>query len=115
MIQIIQAIRRTAHVTSAVNITLEFPDENFDIKAAVRAACTDFCKTETGREIYEDNCHEFNWVDFSQNVPDEICESHGFRRTSCAQSPGEKIAPIMEVSMDEDLVDETDIFPEEDD
>ena len=58
---------------------LEAPAE-VDIVKAVKAACKEFCETETGKKIYEENGNCFNWGDFDTNIPDSICQKHGFSR-----------------------------------
>lgn len=49
----------------------------FNIFTAIREAAIDFCNTETGRVIFQQQ-KGFTWKDFLRFVPDEICEAHGF-------------------------------------
>lgn len=49
-----------------------------ELTEAVKAACTEYIKTDTGRKIYEHNGHSFNFGDLSLYVPKSICEKHGF-------------------------------------
>lgn len=51
--------------------------ENFDLQKAIKAACTDYCNTD-GSAIYLSNGCCFNYGDFDDLVPEEICRRHGF-------------------------------------
>ena len=61
----------------ALVISLEVPDEKFDLAAAAKAAAEDYCRTPDGMEEYESNCDCFNWGDFV-TIPNEFCKKHGF-------------------------------------
>lgn len=52
--------------------------KHFDLRAAIIAACTEFCNADEGMEIYTSNCCCFNWGDFDLYVPEDICRRHGF-------------------------------------
>lgn len=51
-----------------------------DFIEAVKAACTEYCRTEEGRNVYMHNKNDFNWEHFDMYVPNKICEKHGFRK-----------------------------------
>lgn len=80
---------------------------NIDIRKAIEDACNEYCKTDDGKNVYEDNCNCFNWGDFDAYVPNNICEKYGFSK---AVAPFTK---VLNVNMDEQLVDESEIFLEE--
>lgn len=52
--------------------------ENFDLVEAMRAAARDYAATEAGQSDPEVLSGGFNWGDFVNTVPDEICARHGF-------------------------------------
>lgn len=88
-----------------LTITLDVED-GIDIKQAVMDACKEYCFTEEGRTTYDRcNCRCFNWADFDMYVPNDICEKHGFRKID--------VRTTLEFNLNEQLVDEDDIFPEE--
>ena len=78
------------------------------MKAAVKAACTEYCKTSEGIATYRYNCDSFNWADFAMSVPEEICEKHGFKLVRSDVSDDD-------VDWDEQLVNSDEIPNEEDD
>ena len=49
------------------------------LKDVVRKACAEYVQTEEGKKTLDYNCGCFNWADFEANVPQDICEKHGFR------------------------------------
>lgn len=108
MLKTLIAIERDGLDIRAIALNFEVPDEKFNLRAAVRAACTEYCKTEQGRNTYEYNCSSFNWADFAMSVPAEICEKHGFKvmRSDVMDE---------EVNWDEELVNPEDIYGPEDD
>ena len=78
---------------------------DIDLKDAIRNACTEFCQTEEGKLIYSGNANCFNWGDFDIHVPDELCAKHGFQILQRFDADL--------VDLHEQLVEESDIFPEE--
>ena len=99
MLRTIVAIEREGLDIRVLALNFEVPNKDFDIKAAVKAACTEYCQTEAGRKTYEYNCSSFNWADFAMSVPAEICEKHGFKLIQSDVFDEE-------VDWDEELVDE---------
>ena len=102
----VTAIERDGLNTRVVNIQLYVFKDGLNTHDAIVAACTDYCKTEEGRKTYEGNCCSFNWGDFEAYVPNDICKKYGFIKVDTdIQSE--------EVNFDEQLVDESDIFGDE--
>lgn len=62
----------------AIVITVEIPDENFDVMGAIQAASVDYVNTPEGKEVLNDNGGYFNWGDVVNNLPDDICKRYGF-------------------------------------
>lgn len=106
MVKTIIAIEQDGFDVRVLCLNFEVPNKDFDLKAAVEAACVEYCQTEEGRNTYEGNCNNFNWADFDVHVPDEICEKHGFKKINAEIS--DEI-----VNLDEQLVDEDEVFPDE--
>ena len=46
----------------------------------MKAACEEYVQSEEGRKVYQYNCGCFNWADFVQHVPKELCIKHGLLR-----------------------------------
>jgi hypothetical protein len=107
MLKTIVAIEHDGADIRALALTFNVPSEDFDLKAAVKAACTEYCKTPEGLETYRYNCNHFNWADFAMSVPAEFCEKHGFKFVKSNVSDED-------VNWDEQLVDDDEI-PYEDD
>ena len=82
-------------------------DDGVDVYKAVQAACTEYCKTAEGKKTYEGNCNSFNWGDFEAYVPNSICGNHGIRKIDSFMCENE-------IDFNQQLVDESEIFPEED-
>ena len=61
----------------AFTIAFALRSPDFDWKAAVKAACEEYVQSEEGRKVYQYNCGCFNWADFVQHVPKELCIKHG--------------------------------------
>lgn len=59
---------------------LDFEPHVGDWKLAVKEAVAEFLGTPSGRDAYEDTAGYFNWGDFFDYVPNDICEKHGFRK-----------------------------------
>ena len=60
-------------------VRFEVPEENFDLRQAVRAAAAEYCRTGKGRR----SCMSHKGLDcgrFVRDVPNEICEEYGFRK-----------------------------------
>lgn len=57
-------------------------NKNDDILDLVKKATEEYLKTEEGRKIYEDNCNDFDLIDFDNYVPNSICEEFGFVKIS---------------------------------
>jgi hypothetical protein len=109
MLRNIVAVRRDGFDVKILTIIVDVPSFDFDLKAAVEAAATDYVKTPEGRHVYKGNHSEMNWADFSWSVPNSFCEKHGFKRIETA------VLKDLFVNWDEDLVDESQVYDEEDD
>jgi len=72
-----------------------------DIMDAIHAACNEYVATHSGKYIYENNYHNFNWADFEANIPGYFCVKHGFKRIQ-----PRKTALELTVDWDEQLVTE---------
>ena len=105
MLKQIVALDRDGLDTRIVVITVNV-DEGVDVEKAIKAACTEYCKTEEGRKTYEGNCNCFNWGDFDTYVPNDICRKHGFSKAGLE-------IQAEEVDFNEQLVDEYDIIGDE--
>lgn len=105
MIKLIVATEAVGLETTNLVMALDVFDENISIEQAVMAACKEYCLTEEGKRTYECNCNSFNWGDFDSYVPNEICEKYGFKKLQSIIAE--------EFAFDQQLVDESDIFPEE--
>ena len=75
------------------------------IDESIKLACTEYCLTKEGRKTYIGNSRCFNWGDFALCVPNDICRKYGILKGD--DHPSEFR------NADEQLVNETDIFPEE--
>ena len=81
----ITAIERDGLSTRVLTIMLDLLEEDIDIMSAIKEATREYILyTDEGRRTYAYNCHQFNWADFDANVPNEICEKHGFRKVDSA-------------------------------
>lgn len=54
---------------------------NISLDDAIKAAATEYCMTEEGRQICFAN-QGFNYTDFIKYVPNEICMKHGFAKSA---------------------------------
>lgn len=79
--------------------------DGVDFEKSAMLASTEYCLTEEGREVYENNCECFNWGDFDLNVPNKICEKYGIRKIKSDVSA--------ELDYNQQLVDRSKIFSEE--
>ena len=105
MFKILPVTEREGSNIKTTIITLDI-DEGIDVKEAVKAACTEYCQTEDGKLILEGNGNVFNWGDLTTYVPNSICGKHGFRIIDLFVHEDE-------IDFNEQLVDESDIFSEE--
>ncbi|GEM_PF-1940688 len=80
MIRNVVAVERDGFDVRTLTVSFEVPDESFDILAAIERAVEDYVKTEEGKKTYEYTGGYFNLADFDMNVPNEICENHGFKK-----------------------------------
>lgn len=71
-------IERDGLALRTFTITFELRTPDFDWRAAVKAACQEYVQSKDGRRTYQYNCGSFNWADFVQHVPRELCIKHGF-------------------------------------
>lgn len=73
------AIERDGFNIRVLTVVFEVPSENFDIEENINRAVADFAKTENGKQALEYTCGYFNLADVVQNLPNELCEKHGFK------------------------------------
>ena len=104
-IRTITAIDNESQTPVTLTMQFEILQENpdFDLQDAIRLACKDYVKnTRSGWKTWTNNDEVFTWRDFWRNVPDNICESYGFRKlTSVKTEPN--------VSLQESLVHQSDL------
>jgi hypothetical protein len=81
-------------------------DEGVNVREAIKDACKEYCQTEEGKATYEGNCCSFNWGDFEAYVPNTICEKYGIKKI-------DSYTQEEDIDFNEQLVNEKDIFPEE--
>lgn len=67
---------------TAIAVTFSYKDCNLDLHSAVKAAALEFIQTPEGSQIYQHNCQAFNWGDFVNEAPSELCQRHGFTISS---------------------------------
>lgn len=77
-IRTIVAIEQGRYTPQVLVLNFEVPNVEFDLIAAVKAACKEYCQTEDGKRVLADNFDYFNWGDFDKFVPDCICRRYGF-------------------------------------
>ena len=63
---------------NALGIVVEHEDAELDVVAAIKAAAAEFVATPDGEKAIEEAKGDFNYGDFVQNVPNSVCENHGF-------------------------------------
>lgn len=103
MVRSITVIEHDSLDERSFTLQVEVLRDVIDLKEAIKQACEEYVSTREGRETYLYNCRNFNWADFEANVPNLICEKHGFRKL--------QVSDEMEtVSWDEQLVDEENIY-----
>ena len=96
--------------TTAFDITVDSSWSEDQIMAALRDIAKEYCLTEDGKSAYDGNCCNFNIGDLTLYVPTEMFVKHGI-------FPKFRTNPTDAISIDfnEQLVEESDIFPEEED
>lgn len=96
--------------TTAFDITVDSSWSEDQIMTALHDIAKEYCLTEDGRKTYDSNCNCFNIGDLTLCVPTEIFVKHGI-------FPKFRTNPTDAISIDfnEQLVEESDIFPEEED
>lgn len=89
-------------------ITVDDSWSESQIMFALRNIAKEYCLTDDGKKTYNNNCRCFNIGDLTLYVPTEIFIEHGI-------FPKFRTNPTDTISMDfnEQLVDESDIFPDE--
>lgn len=71
--------------------------EDINIEEAVINACIEFYYTTEGEKSVKREDGWWNWQDFYNKVPNEICEKHGFRKIN---------SEILPFSYDQQLIPE---------
>lgn len=96
--------------TTTFDITVDSSWSEGQVMSALHDIAKEYCLTQDGRKTYESNCNCFNIGDLTLYVPTEIFVKHGI-------SPKFRTNPTDAISIDfnEQLVEESDIFPEEED
>ena len=84
------------------------PEKGFNLESAIKAAATDFCKTDEGKALFEGNCNWFNWGDVAVHLPAAFLEKHGVKMLT------DNLVPDLLANFDQNLVDEDEISPEGD-
>ena len=59
-------------------VVVEHGDDDFDVTAAIKAASTEFIATPEGTALLEKSSGKFNYGIFLEEMPDALCEKHGF-------------------------------------
>lgn len=62
-----------------LGMIVEHEDDGLDVLHAMRLAAQEYCKTEAGQAEIQNNGGNFNWGDFVNTVPNEICKKYGFK------------------------------------
>ncbi len=82
--------------------------DGLDVVQACKDAALEFVKTDEGRKVYfAATGEDFNWGDFVEYIPDDICIRHGFLPITNARSVN------ITVYHDEHLIDEYDLEPDD--
>lgn len=94
--------------TTAFDITVDssWPEEQ--VMSALHDISKEYCLTQDGRNTYDGNCCNFNIGDLTLYVPTEMFVKHGI-------FPKLRTNPTDAISIDfnEQLVEESDVFQEE--
>lgn len=77
-----------------------------DVMPLLRDIAKDFCQSEEGKGIYEDNFKEFNIGDLFQLVPASVFAAHNV-------IPMTSNYDTIEIDFDEQLVEEDDVYDKE--
>lgn len=95
---------------TAFDITVDSSWSEEQVMSALHDIAKEYCLTQDGRKTYESNCNCFNIGDLTLYVPTEMFVKHGI-------FPKFRTNPTDAISIDfnEQLVEESDIFPEEED
>ena len=96
--QIVTAIGHDGNETYVLSMVFEM-NQGVDIIQAVKEASKEYIRTDEGRAFYRYTCNCFNWGDFWNNVPNEICEKYGFKKIDSGVSN-------FQVNLNEQLVDD---------
>ena len=96
--------------TTAFDITVDSSWSEEQVMSALHDIAKEYCLTQDGRKTYESNCNCFNIGELTLYVPTEMFVKHGI-------FPKFRTNPTDAISIDfnEQLVEESDIFPEEED
>lgn len=96
--------------TTAFDITVDSSWSEEQVMSALHDITKEYCLTKDGRKTYESNCNCFNIGDLTLYVPTEMFIKHGIY-------PKFRTNPTDAISIDfnEQLVKESDIFPEKED
>lgn len=96
--------------TTAFDITVDSSWSKEQVMSALHDIAKEYCLTEDGWKTYESNCNCFNIGDLTLYVPTEIFVKHGI-------FPKFRTNPADAISIDfnEQLIEESDIFSEEED
>lgn len=94
--------------TTAFDITVDSSWSEEQVMSALHDIAKEYCLTQDGRETYESNCNCFNIGDLTLYVPTEMFVKHGI-------FPKFRTNPTDAISIDfnEQLVEESDVFQEE--
>lgn len=98
LIKRITAIERDGLDVKVMTMEFEILDKEIELKEAVRKACAAYMKTLEGAAVYRGNCRNFNWGDFWEHVPNDVCRKHGFLKKN-------DIVAENDVDWDEQLFD----------
>lgn len=78
--QVINAMEEKDGIECTSFIFFVDPGVCTDLVDAIKKASDDFVNTEYGNQVYQMNGQRFDWIDFYQNVPNEICSKYGFQK-----------------------------------
>lgn len=94
--------------TTAFDITVDSSWSEEQVMSALHDIAKEYCLTQDGWETYESNCNCFNIGDLILYVPTEMFVKHGI-------FPKFRTNPTDAISIDfnEQLVEESDVFQEE--
>ena len=77
--QSIIAYEQYDNEATAIAINIRYSKPQLDVVSQFGAAAKYFVtETEAGRKMYEQNCRNFNWGDFVEAVPNNVCKKFGF-------------------------------------